>query len=220
MRVKVCGLTLLRDLRLAEAAGAEWVGVVVEAPSPRAVGREVAVALARAARKPVIFVVVNMPVAHLRALAETARPAAFQLHGGETPEFVADARANLSEGVEIWYAVAPGEGIRQENLERLKSRAHELAQAGATRIVLDARLGGRGTETSPQIDPAFARDFVAASPLPCLVAGGLSVDDLVRVWQTVRPFGLDLSSSLELRPGVKDPAKMKELAQVLRGCSR
>lgn len=219
MRVKVCGLTLLRDLRLAEAAGAEWVGVVVEAPSPRAVGREVAVALARAARKPVVFVVVNMPVADLCAFAEKARPTAFQLHGGETTEFVAEARAALPTDVEIWCAMAPGEGTRQENLDCLTSQAHEMAQAGATRIVLDARLGGRGTETSPRLDLAFARDFVAASPLLCLVAGGLGVDDLVQVWQTVRPFGLDLSSGLELRPGVKDPAKMKKLEQLVRAGS-
>lgn len=219
MRVKVCGLGLVRDVRLAEAAGAEWLGIVVEAPSPRAVGREVATALARAAHKPTVFVVVNMPVEDMAVLGETAGPAAFQLHGAETAEFVEKARAALPEGIELWSAVAPGAGVGDTNLDRLISQVQEFALAGAARIVLDTRLGGRGCETSPHLGLSFAKDFVTASPLPCLVAGGLGLDDLVQVWETVRPFGLDLSSGLELRPGIKDPAKMKRLAELLRGAT-
>ena len=215
MRVKVCGLTLLRDVRLAEAAGVEWVGVVVEAFSPRAVGREAAVALARAARKPVVFVVVNMPAEDMAALAEVARPTAFQLHGAETTDLVARMRTALPGSVELWKAVAPGEGATGATVETLVSQVQELASAGVARVVLDTRLGGRKEETSPRLDLDLARDFVEASPLPCLVAGGLALDDLAQVWKTVRPYGLDLSSGLELRPGVKDPAKMRRLAGLL-----
>ncbi|MCX7600264.1 MAG: phosphoribosylanthranilate isomerase [Armatimonadetes bacterium] len=215
MRVKVCGLTLMRDLRLAERAGAEWVGVVVEAPSPRAVGRDVAVVLSRAARKPVVFVVVDMPVADMNSIAHAARPAAFQLHGSERVEAVAEARRELPSEMEIWRALVAGDDTTEQNLGRMLSEVQELSQAGVARIVLDTRAGGRGPQASPRLNVAFARDFVAASPLPCLVAGGLSVADLVEVWETVRPFGMDLSSGLEQRPGIKDPARMRELEKLL-----
>ncbi len=212
MRVKVCGLTLLRDMRLAEAAGAEYVGFVVEAPSPRAVSRNVAAALARAARAKPVFVVVDMPIDDILALVAVQKPAAIQLHGSETADYVRQLRAAVAPDIELWKALA----VRDErSLTQAAEAAQQLADAGVARILLDTRTGGRGADQSPTFPLDLAAAAVNKIPLPCIIAGGLTPELLPEIWRTARPWAVDLSSSLEAAPGRKSPARMKALAQAI-----
>ncbi|MBC7287361.1 MAG: phosphoribosylanthranilate isomerase [Armatimonadetes bacterium] len=213
MRIKVCGLTLIRDLRLAEWAGAEYVGFVVEAPSPRAVTATVAAMLARAARARRVYVVVDMLPDRLIELVRRQRPDAIQLHGHETPDELHQLHEALGE-VEAWKALA-----LTERRKDILVAANEYVKAGAARIVLDMRIGGRGAEASPTVDFDLAAELVRQIPVPCVVAGGLRPDTLAEAWEKVRPWALDISSGLEEAPGRKSPALMQQLRTLLLGAS-
>jgi phosphoribosylanthranilate isomerase len=215
MRVKVCGLKLLRDVRLAEAVGAAYVGFVVEADSPRALPALAAALLARASRAPAVYVTVDMPPEHLVKLVRRQRPAAVQLHGRETPAEVADLRAALPAEVEIWKALALEPEASETQVDDLLAQADEYARLGVARLLLDTRRGERSGGTGVALPRALAAQFVARAPRPCILAGGLSPADLPEVWQMVQPWALDLSSGLEAKPGVKDPAKLCCLGKVL-----
>jgi phosphoribosylanthranilate isomerase len=215
MRVKLCGITLVRDLRLAEYAGANYVGIVVEADSPRALSQDAAALLARAARLPAVLVTVDMDRERLLALSANAAPAALQLHGRESAEHIASLREALPPDVEIWRAVSLRPNCSEAEIDGVLATAKEALEAGAARIVLDARVGEKSGGTGQRIPVAVARQFVAKCPAPCVLAGGLGPDDLRDVWHQVRPWALDLSSKLERQPGIKDPAKMRRLAEVL-----
>ncbi len=221
MRVKVCGLTLVRDLRLAEAAGAEYVGIIVEANSPRALGAQAASLLARAAKAKPVYVTVDLEEDRLVALAELRAPAAVQLHGVETPDQIEGLRQRLPGGIELWKAVSLPVGAGPKEIQTALALAAGAAQAGAARVVLDTRVGGRSSgSTSVRLALDVAREFVSGCPVPCALAGGLSPDDLQETWDWVGPWALDLSSRLERSPGVKDPARMRRLAEVLTSGGR
>ena len=212
MRVKVCGITLVRDMRLAEAAGAEYIGFVVEAPSPRAVSRFVAAMLARAARAKPVYVTVDMAIDELCRMVELQRPAAVQLHGHEDSEAVRELRRRVGQGVELWKALAVRD---RDTLSRACQEAEVFAAAGVDRVLLDTRVGGRGGEESGKFPLELAAEAVQAMPLPCIIAGGLVPEILPAVWEQARPWALDISSGLERQPGQKDPGRMRELAEVI-----
>ena len=113
------------------------------------------------------------------------------------------------EGIEGCSRLMPGEVGEALGLAR------EAGAAGAARVVLDARVGQRSGGTGVRLPIEQAVEFVQGCPVPCLLAGGLTTDDLAEVWEQVRPWALDLSSGLECRPGVKDPATLQRLGEVL-----
>lgn len=215
MRVKVCGLTLLRDLRLAERSGAAYVGFVVEAESPRSLRADAAALLARAAHAQRVYVTVDMEPDRLLALAEGTRPAAVQLHGSEDPDRIAGLRARLPAEVEVWRACSLPAQAGPRDVDEALGPAREASAAGVARVVLDARVGDRSGGTGVQLPIEQTAEFVQGCPVPCLLAGGLTPDDLMEVWRRARPWALDLSSGLECRPGVKDPAKVRRLGEIL-----
>lgn len=217
MRTKVCGITLIRDLRLAEGAGAEYVGFVVEAESPRSVATSQAAILARAARAKAVYVVVDMPPEHLLSLVSAQAPAALQLHGHETPDYIAALAGRLPEGVELWKAVSvSAEECDEAELSRAVEEASNCADAGVHRVLLDARVGARTGGTGRRLPLEAVAFLVDSCSLPCIVAGGLGPKEALEVWQRAKPWAVDLSSRLEKSPGTKDPAMMRELAAAIR----
>ena len=217
MRFKVCGLTLIRDLRLAERAGAEYVGFVVEADSPRAVTKWRAAMLARAARAKPVYVTVDMPINDLVELVQFQQPAAVQLHGDESAETIKALVSQMGDKVAVWKALSMPADLDQARaeLDSLVQKAQQYKEAGAQAILLDTRLGGRSGGTGVSLPLCVAREFVQQCPLPCILAGGIGPDNVLEVWQQVEPWAVDMSSRLERSPGVKDPAAMKRLAEVL-----
>lgn len=73
-------------------------------------------------------------------------------------------------------------------------------------------LGGAGKT----FDWSIARQAVAISDLPIIVAGGLTPDNVVEMLEAVGPYGVDVSSGVEASPGKKDPAKLKDFIQAVR----
>ena len=191
MLLKICGITRLEDLRAAEAAGAAYAGVILVPASPRGVTAETAAPLFAAARIPVVCVVRDLPLADLQALIARLRPAAVQLHGGESPDY-----ARAIADADVWKAV---------DLRSTEALA-EAADFPAAMIVADSG-GGSGKPCCWDLAAELARRR------PVMLAGGLTPENVREAIRTVRPAGVDVSSGVESAPGVKDHWKIRLLAE-------
>ncbi|KHK02713.1 phosphoribosylanthranilate isomerase [Desulfovibrio sp. TomC] len=201
--VKVCGMTRPEDVLGCTEAGADFLGFIFAAKSPRRVTPAQAAALPRTAAKRVgVFVEQTLPEV-LAIMAEAELDLA-QLHGGQDPDF---CRAVGADRVlrAFWPQKHPD----------LASLAAEMAPfAGAVRFaLLDAGTSGGGHGKS--LD--FAALAELSPPMPWLLAGGLGPDNVAEAIRIAKPHGVDLNSGVESSPGLKDLAKVRRSLWAVRG---
>ena len=200
IQVKICGLTTLEDARAAREAGADYLGFVLYAGSPRAVRpsvlERITGELGEGARAVGVFV--NTPPDVVRETAVRCGLAAVQLHGGETPDAYRDMP------VPVWRAVAvDAAGCRPDP-----------AGWPADRYVVDAAApgvhGGSGTQADWVRAASLARQW------PVMLAGGLTPGNVVAALRQVRPLGVDVASGVEDRPGVKSHEAVRAFIAAVR----
>lgn len=217
--VKVCGVTNVSDARLAEEAGADFVGALVDvASSPRSLALEQAMAVFDSAKAKRVLLVFEPPQGRLVELVGALRPSAVQLLGNEPPSEVARL---LQAGAPVWKSLhMPPRGSPGADAERLLRDMEQYAKAGASTFVLDTKATVRGVMqyggTGLPHDWAVAADIVKRAPLPVLLAGGIDPENVAQALEEVRPAGVDLSSGVEARVGKKDPDKVRRLVRAVR----
>ena len=206
-RVKICGITRPDLADAAIAAGADMIGLVHFAPSPRHLTLDEARAIADHVRGRVTLVALTVDAddATLDALARTVRPDAIQFHGKERPAHVAAVGARHD------VAVAKAVGVA--------TRA-DLAEVGdytGALIVLDAKPP-KGADRPGGHGAAFDWSLLSAMPAdtPYMLSGGLSPETVGAALATVGPYALDVSSGVET-DRIKDPAKMAAFVAAARG---
>ncbi len=197
MFVKICGTTSEDDALLAVALGADAVGFVF-APSPRQIAPQVAADIVKRLPSEVVTVGVFRDAAPQRVLdiAQLAGLRAVQLHGREPAE---DSRWLRSRVPMVIKAFPAGD-------------AHVRAAADyqADAILLDAPNPGSGQV----FDWALAGEVPAGQRL--LIAGGLTVDNVAAAIAQAHPWGVDVVSGVERKPGSKDPIKLREFIAAAR----
>lgn len=199
VRVKICGITRGEDASAAVEAGADALGFVFAAGSPRQVTPGMVAAMAD--RFPPFIARVGLFVDAqpdvVRTILEEARLDTVQFHGDESPEVCRAFRH------------------RFRVLKALRVRGPESLDAlGAYRgavdaILLDAWVPGVPGGTGARFDWNLA---VAAGQqgLPVVLAGGLNPGNVAEAIERVRPFAVDVSSGVEASPGRKDPTRVRE----------
>jgi phosphoribosylanthranilate isomerase len=203
-------MTRPQDAALAAEIGVSYVGVVF-ADGPRRVtptqGRAILDAAGPGVRRVGVFGN-NMPE-EIARVAEEARLDVVQLHADPTTDDVRAVRKKF--GGDVWAAIRiAGSHISPES---------EVLFSAADAIVLDARsekgLGGTG-EALPWSDLALelARDRRSAA---VVLAGGLKPDNVGRAVRTLAPDVVDVSSGIEVSPGVKDAWLMREFYAAATG---
>ena len=203
-RIKICGLTREADVAAAVAAGADAIGLVLYAKSPRAVSVARAAELARLLPPFVmpVCLFVNANRALIDAALQAIPQALLQFHGDETP---ADCEAiHLATGRPWLRAVrmAPG-------LALLDWVAAHPSAAG---ILLDAHVDGYGGGGK-----AFDWSLVPHNvPLPVVLSGGLNPANVIDGIRHVRPWAVDVSSGVESAKGQKDAALMRDFCAAVR----
>ena len=200
-RVKICGLTREQDVRSAVELGADAIGLVLHAPSPRAVSLDIAAALA--ATVPAFVTVVGLfvdaePEAVRRVLRQVSL-GALQFHGSEPPDYCACFDRPWIKAVAMRDGIDP--------------RVAAERYAGATSLLFDtfdARVaGGTGRR--------FDWDHVPAELAPHIVlAGGLHAGNVAEAVVRVRPHAVDVSGGVEASKGIKDYTKIAEFMQGVR----
>lgn len=193
VRVKICGITRLEDLRVAYDAGADAVGFVFYAGSPRQVSIEHASALV-AALPPFVTSVglfVGAEPVFVRQVLKDVPLDLLQFHGNESPD---DCRGFGRPYLKA-VRVRPGTDL-------LKYAADYPDALG---LLLDAYVadvpGGTGARFDWSLIPAHF-------PKPVVLSGGLTPETVAAAVRQVKPWAVDVSSGVEARPGVKDAAKV------------
>jgi phosphoribosylanthranilate isomerase len=201
--VKVCGMTRAQDVTGCTEAGADLLGFIFAAKSPRRLTPEQAAALPRTTAKRV-GVFVEHTLSEVLAIMDEAELDLAQLHGGQDPDFC--------------RAVGPDRVIRafwpQKHPDLASLAAAMVPFAGAVRFaLLDAGTSGGGHGKS--LDFATLADL--SPPMPWLLAGGLGPDNLAEAIRIAQPNGVDLNSGVESSPGLKDLVKVRRSLWAVKG---
>jgi phosphoribosylanthranilate isomerase len=201
-RVKICGITRREDAVAAVTAGADAIGLVFYAPSPRAVTIDQAERLV-AFLPPFVSVVglfVNAERDTIERTLERVPLDLLQFHGDETP---VDC-----EGYGRPYLKA----IRMRDDTDLLAQRERYHRAAA--LLLDSYRKGVPGGTGATFDwtriPAEIADSI-------VLAGGLDADNVEQAVRTLRPYAVDVSGGVEREKGIKDAAK---IAAFIRGVER
>lgn len=193
-KVKICGITNVEDALQAVEAGADALGFVFYAKSPRYVSpnevRQIIAELPPFVTTVGLFV--NEPIARIRRTMTAARLDVVQLHGDEQPEDC------LIEPLRVIKA------LRVRDAASLEGAANYRVSA----LLLDAWSDEAYGGTGEQFDWQLARRLTAKRPL--ILAGGLSPENVIDAVRTVRPYAVDVSSGVESAPGKKDHQKVAE----------
>lgn len=210
MIVKICGIKDLAAMDAALDAGADMVGLVFFAASPRNVTPAEAGKLAARARgkAKVVALSVDADDNLIGAIEASVAPDMHQLHGSETTARVSALRARTGKAMMKVLPVAVAE---------------DLAPLGSFEAVSDwllfdakapkdaSRPGGLGKT----FDWSLLKNI--AHKKPVMLSGGINPDNVAQAIETVRPDGVDVSSGVESAPGVKDAEKIFAFVRAARG---
>lgn len=204
-RVKICGITRPEDALLAATLGADAVGLVFYAPSPRALSPSQATEIIRAlpAFITVVGLFVNASAAEIETVLGAVRIDALQFHGNETP---AECRRH---GRPYIKAVAMREGI---DLQRLTDEYHD-----AIGLLLDNYQAGSWGGTGQTFDWSRTPKDIGKS---IILAGGLTSENVTQAIRLTQPFAVDVSSGVESTKGIKDAAKLAAFMGAVNNVNR
>jgi len=199
-RIKICGVRRESDVEAAVEAGADAIGLVFYAPSPRHLSVSRAAELARALPAFVtpVGLFVNAAVPEVEAAVAAIPGLMLQFHGDETPGFCARfARPYLKV-------------VRMVTGVDLLDSSRRFASAQA--LLLDAPVeayGGGGKVFDWSLVPASVAR-------PVVLSGGLHAGNVIAGIQQVRPWAVDVSSGVESTRGVKDAALIRGFCEAVR----
>jgi phosphoribosylanthranilate isomerase len=202
MRIKICGITRTEDARLSLELGAWALGFIFYEKSPRFVPpeqvRQILDELADEGlipeRKVGVFVNANADL--IRDTVKISGIDTIQLHGDETPAFCQGLK-----GLKLWKAF------------RLRTADQLLAlptfESFIEAFLFDAAVPGQYGGTGHTTDWSMVAGIQSTRPL--ILSGGLHPENLQTAATTVPAFAFDLSSGVEVKPGIKDADKLRKL---------
>lgn len=207
MRVKICGITKPEQGKAIVDLGATALGFICVTQSPRYCHSSQIAAIVKQIPEPIdrIGVFANASITEIVQTATQGHLNGIQLHGNESPQFCQQLHQALPQ-VELIKA------LRIKSPQSLP-QAYDYADSVDT-LLLDAyhphQLGGTGQTLNWETLAKFS------SPLPWLLAGGLTPTNVTTALAQLRPDGIDLSSGVERQPGDKDLEKVAQLFQALQ----
>jgi phosphoribosylanthranilate isomerase len=235
-RIKLCGLRTARQAKVAAELGVDFVGLVFAERSRRRVTVEEARqtiaglgarpqpaarlvhegipagrwfdrcaagfdALLAEARPLVVGVFADQPPTLINAIAEATALDVVQLSGHERWELALQIHRPVIKAIHV----RPGESAEQV--------LHDVEVGTAAVCMLDTAVPGEFGGTGQSFDWKIAQ--TVAKSTPCMLAGGLSTDNIATAIAAVHPWAVDVSSGIET-DGVKDEAKMRAFVQAVR----
>lgn len=203
VRSKICGITRIEDALAAVQAGADAIGLVFYAKSPRAVSIQQARAIV-AALPPFISTVglfVNASRCELNETLDAVPLDMLQFHGDETPE--------QCEGYHRPFIKA----LRVQTGDDIAASCR--LYAGASGILLDTYVAGVPGGTGETFDWALIPGGLSK---PIILAGGLTSANVAQAITQVRPYAVDVSGGVESGKGIKDHDKIRAFMSAVNGC--
>ena len=208
-KVKICGLTTFEDAAAAVEAGADLLGFIFYEKSPRYLEAKQAQAIIdelhrifpvdpQKPRYRTVGVFVNRAAQEIAAIMARANLDWAQLSGDEPVGVLQQLQKRAYKAIRpIAYEVADAEA----------SFYARYAPRFGPRLLIDAFRPGEYGGTGHRADWMLARKV--ADDISIILAGGLNPDNVAAAVQTVRPWGVDVSSGVEKTPGKKDHDKIR-----------
>ncbi|MBD3418681.1 MAG: phosphoribosylanthranilate isomerase [Chitinivibrionales bacterium] len=201
VKIKICGITRYDDARIAANLGTDAVGFIFYHRSPRALAPAAAHEIIRQLPPFIskVGVFVNETVEHIVAVARAAGLDTIQLHGNESPHYCE----------QVPYPVIKAFSIDAQTDISL------LNGYDTSGFLLDTwdeqRRGGTGKTFDWTIAEKAMRKFGRI-----ILAGGLGPINLKDALDSVLPYGVDVNSGVELKPGIKNPRKMRDAINIVK----
>ena len=193
VKVKICGMTNLKDVKVAVDSGVDAVGFIFYKKSPRSVTMQ-------AVRKIVlelppfvdsVGVFVNETAEQINKIADRCNLDRVQLHGNESPSFCKKIRRRVIKA------------IRVKDIQALK----KLSDYPVSSFLLDTFSEDQYGGTGRVFDWNLA--YPAKKYGPIILAGGLTPNNVRQAIQRIQPYGVDVCSGVESQPGIKDHKNMQ-----------
>lgn len=201
VKVKVCGMTSARDALYAVECGADAVGFIFYKKSPRAVTvkevKAITAELPPFVQKVGVFV--NESAEKIERTAGSCGLDVVQLHGDESPAFCRGIAGKVVKAIRVKDAGS------LKNLSRYRVDA----------FLLDAFKEGEWGGTGERFNWSLVKQ--ARKYGPVILAGGLNPGNVADAIRHCRPYGVDVCSGVETRPGKKNLKKMREFIEAVRG---
>ncbi len=204
MKVKICGITNLKDALAAVEAGSDALGFVFYKKSPRYIApkkaREIIKNLPENLKKVGVFV--NAGEKTIKEIAGLCGLDMLQFHGDETPGF-----CSLFKNYKIIKA------FRIKN----KIDLSKILKYNVFAYLFDTYIKSRYGATGKSFNWGLLR-CLKSIDRPVFLSGGLNAGNVKKAIKSIQPEWLDVSSSVEVMPGVKDPKKVKEFIKKAKIC--
>ena len=193
VKVKICGMTNLKDIKVAVDGGVDAVGFIFYKKSPRSVTmqavREIVLELPPFVDSVGVFV--NETAEQINKIADHCKLDRVQLHGDESPAFCKKIRRRVIKA------------IRVKDMQSLK----KLSEYPVSSFLLDTFSQDHYGGTGKVFDWNLA--YPAKKYGPIILAGGLTPINVRQAIQRIQPYGVDVCSGVESQPGIKDHKKMQ-----------
>lgn len=203
-RVKICGITSPEDALHVVNAGADAIGLVFYAPSPRAVTLQHAKAIATAvpAFVTVVGLFVNAEKSEIEKIVAEVGIDLIQFHGDESAEFCRQFNRPYIKAVRVKADT------------NLIQYADDFFDAKA--LLLDAYAEGVPGGTGQSFDWDLIPKHLSK---PMILAGGLNAENVAQAIKAVQPYAVDVSGGVEIGKGVKDAQKIQQFMQQVAAIS-
>lgn len=203
-RVKVCGITSVADALMVSAAGADALGFVFYPKSKRNVSIEQATEICKLV-PPFVATVglfLDAEASFVREVLAAMSLSLLQFHGSESPSYCAQFKHPYLKAVGMKGIAASG---------GFKAYADQYSEAQG--FLVDSHAPGAAGGTGETFDwTQVPQDY----PKPIILAGGLSPTNVAEAIQMSRVYAVDVSSGVEISPGIKDAAKVQAFIQKAR----
>ena len=204
IKVKICGMTQLKDALFAVEQGVDAVGFIFYKKSPRAVTmktvREIITKLPPLVDTVGVFV--NESAERLNKIADYCGLDLVQLHGEESPAFCRKIHRRVIKA------------FRVKDLQSIK----QLEKFPVSGFLLDTFSDDLHGGTGKTFDWNLA--LPAKKMGPVILAGGLTPRNILQAVRQVRPYGVDVCSGVEKSSGIKDLEKVRAFLKNIRSGSK
>lgn len=199
-RVKICGITNLKDALMSVESGADALGFVFVPDTPRFVNPDQVAAIIDQLPPFIttVGVFASKDTTKIRTVLDLCRLDAIQLHADVTPEFCHNLDSRIIKAVRV----------------KDESSLSILSDYDVNAFLLDTYVEGKMGGTGKVFDWNLA--LQAKDYGRIIVAGGLNPDNVAHAVRRVKPYGVDVSSGVELVPGRKDPDKIRKFINAVK----
>lgn len=195
-KVKICGITNMKDALLAAEYGADFLGFIFT-KSKRQIQPEKARKIIKRVKNVVTTVGVFMDdsLEFIKKVIQEAEIDIVQLHGKETPEFCQKIEKRVIKRIHV------------NNYDTHQTLIRKMRDFSVFSFLLDP-----GTGSGKTFDWTIASNI----NLPLIIAGGLNPNNVKEMIQLLHPFGVDVSSGVEKKIGKKDPEKIRRFIEEVK----